>query len=182
MTRLNIMTKVSIFATISFVLMKLLEFPIPVFFPDFLKFDISEVPALIIGFAISPAAGICVVLLKNSIHFVTTFNILGTLVANNAAGITFVGVSSLIYSKNKNLKGAITGMCAGTISMALVMIPVNRVLLPLWGMPYDEVAQKLIFVIIPAFNILKGGADTLITYFLYKRVSSAFLKNKTTDQ
>ncbi|HNY10941.1 MAG TPA: ECF transporter S component [Candidatus Wallbacteria bacterium] len=179
MIQLNILTKVSIFGTISFVLMKLLEFPIPLLFPDFLKFDISEVPALIIGFAISPAAGVCVVLLKNAIHFVTTFNILGTLVANNIAGIAFVGLSALIYSRNKNLKGAIIGMCSGTIAMALIMIPVNRVLLPLWGMAYDPAAHKLIFFVIPLFNILKGSVDTLITYFLYKRVSSAFLKDKT---
>src|SRR4030042_629409 len=56
---LRFWVRVGVLSAVAFLLM-LLEFNFP-FFPAFLQYDPSEVPALIGGFAMGPAAGFAVV-------------------------------------------------------------------------------------------------------------------------
>lgn len=58
----NTMTKVAILAAISYILM-FIAIPIPGIFPDFLKLDISDVPAIFGGMALGPVAGFTIVLI-----------------------------------------------------------------------------------------------------------------------
>ena len=63
---------VGIMSAIGFVLM-MLEFPLPFLIPGFIKFDFSELPALITAFAYGPLSGVLVCLVKNLLHlFFTT--------------------------------------------------------------------------------------------------------------
>ena len=48
-----------------------LEFPIPIM-PAFIKMDVSELPALIAGFAYGPVSGVVVCLIKNLIKLPST--------------------------------------------------------------------------------------------------------------
>ncbi|MBR4941280.1 MAG: ECF transporter S component, partial [Clostridia bacterium] len=54
----------AIMSALAFVLM-LLEFSVPFVIPDFIKFDFSELPALICAFAVGPIWGGAVCLIKN---------------------------------------------------------------------------------------------------------------------
>jgi riboflavin transporter FmnP len=173
--KIDVITKISVFAAISFVLMRFFEFPLPFLWPE-LKYDMSEVPAAIIGFSISPAAGVGVILIKNALHLITGFNLIG-ITANTIVGVIFVGVSSLLYSRDRQLKTAVTGMLLATVLMALVMMPVNLILVKLFTGGNMPNMEKLVFVSIPVFNLFKGTLNTAITCVLYKRVSKAFLKN-----
>ena len=178
--KIGVMTKISIFAGIAFVLMRFFEFPFPILWPDFLKFDFSEVPALIIGFAISPIAGCLVVLIKNALFLLTSFNFIGV-AANLIAGLAFVFTSSFIYSRSKTLKKAVTAIIYGILAMTIIMIPVNMALVRVWGIP-EPAANKLVWIVIPSFNIVKGILEGVLTYFSYKKISVVFLKIKTNDK
>ena len=63
---LRMLAGTAILSALSFVLM-LLEFPVP-FVPDFLKMDLSDLPALIAAFAYGPISGVLVALIKNLLH------------------------------------------------------------------------------------------------------------------
>ena len=49
-----------------------LEFPIPMLIPPFIKFDFSELPALLAAYAMGPVSGIVVCLIKNLINLFHT--------------------------------------------------------------------------------------------------------------
>ncbi|HPJ22513.1 MAG TPA: ECF transporter S component, partial [Clostridia bacterium] len=61
--RVNWIAKVGMLSAVSAILM-FLEIPVPLV-PPFLKFDFSDLPALIAGFAFGPMAGVAVLLVKN---------------------------------------------------------------------------------------------------------------------
>ena len=56
-----------ILGAVGFVLM-LLEFPLAFLIPSFIKFDFSELPALIAAFSFGPFYGVLVCLIKNLLH------------------------------------------------------------------------------------------------------------------
>ena len=58
---------VGILSAIAFVL-QLIEIPVPMFMPTFIKFDFSDLPALIGAFAYGPVAGVLIELIKNILH------------------------------------------------------------------------------------------------------------------
>jgi len=60
----------AILSTISFILMYI-EMPIPGIFPDFLKIDISDIPAILGGMSFSPIVGVGIVVVKNIVHAIT---------------------------------------------------------------------------------------------------------------
>ncbi|HBF76360.1 MAG TPA: ECF transporter S component, partial [Clostridiaceae bacterium] len=67
---LNKLVKISVLSALSFVLM-LIEFPLPIF-PEFLKIDLGDIPAIIGGFALGPFAGFLIELIKNLLHLLVT--------------------------------------------------------------------------------------------------------------
>ncbi|EPZ61254.1 hypothetical protein H477_0179 [[Clostridium] sordellii ATCC 9714] len=64
------MTKVAILSAISYILM-FIAVPIPGIFPDFLKIDISDLPAIFGGLSLGPVAGFAIVLIKNLFQAMT---------------------------------------------------------------------------------------------------------------
>src|SRR5690554_3690588 len=65
----NSMVKIAFLSVIAYIIM-IFEFPL-IFFPGFLKIDLSDIPALVAGFALGPVGGIMVELLKNLLHLIT---------------------------------------------------------------------------------------------------------------
>lgn len=61
-------------------------------------------------------------------------------------------------------------MAAGTFTMTGMMAVANIILDPIfYGMPVEGVYKLLPFII--AFNLIKAGANSIITFLLYKRIS-----------
>ena len=54
------------------VILQYLEMPIPFLMPPFIKFDLSDLPALIGAFAYGPLSGVIIELIKNLIHCLAT--------------------------------------------------------------------------------------------------------------
>jgi len=194
-SKLNKLVKISVLGTIGFLLM-FIEIPIPIF-PDFLQIDISDIPALVGGFALGPVAGILIEFMKNILHSIfkgsTVF--VGEF-ANFLVGSVLVGVSSYIYKRDKTKKGALVGLAIGTICMSLVAGLFNYyVLLPLYekalNFPIKAIVaignklnpkivdlKSFIFWSIIPFNLLKGAIVSLITSVIYKSVSPILHEEK----
>lgn len=176
--KLSIYIKIAVLSAIAFILM-LLDFPIVPAFP-WLKLDVSDIAALMGGFAFGPVAGVIVELLKNLLFILfrgTSTGGVGEL-ANFLIGISFVIPASLIYHRNKTKKSAIIGMIVGTISIIIVGILANiYILLPLFNMHLSGAElRSYIFVGLIPLNGIKGILNSVVTLILYKKLSTTIFK------
>ena len=192
------MTVTAIMSAMAAVLM-FIDFSVPIM-PEFIKLDISELPALISSFAFGPVSGIAVCFIKNVINFIAHGRTGGIgEICNFLLGVMFVVPASLIYQKMKSRKGAILGVVVGALTMAAVSIPLNYfVTYPMYSkfMPidvivsmYQEIASKFVpssnlngllscLVIFNApFTFFKGILDAIICFLIYKPLSP-ILKGK----
>ena len=179
-------TVTAILSSISAVLM-MFSFPLP-FFPPFIKFDISDFPALIGAFALGPMAGCAIELVKNLLHLTDTSSAgIGEL-ANFIIGSAFVIPAGIIYKYNKTRIGALLGMVAGVVCMAIIgalanyyiLFPFYKTIMPLEkiiGMTQkfipsvDSLWKVTLFSIVP-FNLLKGTILSLLAFLSYKHFSA----------
>ena len=163
-----------------------LEFPIPIM-PFFIRFDFSDLPALIGAFAYGPLAGVIVEFIKNLLHCTVTQSFTVGELSNFILGAVFTGTAGLIYKKNKTKKGAIIGAIVGSVIMGIISLPSNLFFLyPAYEKftPINEIMdayskllpsvgklwQALLIFNVP-FTIVKGLISTLITVLIYKRLS-----------
>lgn len=183
-------TLIGIFAAISTVLM-FFELPLP-FMPPFLKFDPSGVPILLSSILFGPSAAICVTLVKDLIHVLsTTTGGVGEL-ADFLVMATFSIVVGLIYHKRSDAKGVALATVAGTAVCAVVGALANRFLLiPFFSkiMPLEAIFAAcaevnpaidglnayILFGAIP-FNLIKGLLLAVFTFLLYRKLEG-FLKS-----
>ena len=186
------MVVTAIMAALAFVLM-LLEFSVP-FVPSFLKFDFSDLPAFLVSYAISPAAGVAVELFKNLLHlpFTATSGV-GEL-ANFIIGSAYVLPAGIIYKYRRTRTGALVGSIAGTLAAAIVSVPVNYFItypfysnfMPLEAIiaaysaifPWADTLIKALVTVNLPFTVIKGAVSVVITFLVYKPISP-ILKGKT---
>ncbi|HHU32227.1 MAG: ECF transporter S component [Zhaonellaceae bacterium] len=165
------LVNISLLSVLGFLLMFTIEFPLP-FLPPFLKYDPSEVPALIAAFAWGPWTGVLVEFIKTFLFFMSgkaTSGLVGATAAFLAGG-SFVFVGGLIYEKVHTKTGAVISLIAGSIAMTVVMTFANYfVLLPLWGISQAEILPLVVSAVIP-FNLAKAIISSVATFVVYKRV------------
>lgn len=175
-----------ILAAVAFVLM-LIEVPVPVLMPSFIKFDFSDFPALVGSFAMGPVCGILIELIKNILHALVSQSFGVGEISNFILGAVFAGVAGLIYKYKKTKKGAVIGSFAGAVAMALVSIPSNIfVVYPVYYnfMPKETIlaayqaiipsmksVEQSILVFNVPFTFVKGMVDVIITFLVYKHIS-----------
>ena len=164
-----------------------LDFPIPFLIPPFVKMDFSELPALLAAFALGPASGAAVCLVKNLVNLtMSSTQGVGEL-CNFLLGICFVVPAGLIYKRWKTRWGALIAALAGAALMAVCSVPVNYFIsYPFYTsfMPLETIIgmyQSLIpsvdgllacLVIFNApFTLLKGLLDTALCFLIYKPLS-----------
>lgn len=187
-------TVTGIMSAVAAVLM-FLEFSVPIV-PSFLKFDFSDLPAVITSFSLGPLWGVLVELLKNVIHlpFTQTSGV-GEL-ANFIIGALLVFPAGLIYKKKKTRGGAVVGSLAGALFAAAVSVPVNYfITYPFYTnfMPMDAIIGmyraivpaadtliKALLIFNVPFTFVKGILCVLITFFVYKPLSRV-IKGKNND-
>lgn len=173
--KIEFVAKVGIFSAIAFVL-QLLGSVVPKV-AGFLEVEVSELPALIMSLALGPLAGVMVELIKNILHSpMTTTGFVGEF-ANFVINGIFVLVCGLIYQKNRTKKGAIIALSVSTLALVVSAFFVNLfVMLPLYmgGAPFETRLNLDLFTIAP-FNLARGMVLSLITIFIYKKISR-FLK------
>ncbi len=184
-TNVRKLTTTAVLAALSAMLMYL-EFSVPLV-PSFLRYDFSDLPAIIAAFGVGPFAGVAVELIKNLLHLpVTGTSGVGEL-ANFIIGSCFVFPAGIIYKYNKNLKGSLIGAATGTVIMALASLPVNYfITYPFYTnfMPMEAILA-MYTIINPAantlikallmfnlpFTFIKGLISVIITFLIYKKIS-----------
>ena len=146
-----------------------LEFPIPIM-PGFIKFDFSDLPALIGAFAYGPLAGVIVEFIKNLLHCTVTQSFTVGELSNFILGAVFTATAGLIYKKNKSISFP---------SNLFIVYPAYTKFMPMEAIigAYSELLpsvgklwQALLIFNVP-FTIVKGLISTLITVLVYKRLS-----------
>ncbi len=164
-----------------------LDFPIPFLIPPFVKMDFSELPALLAAFALGPASGAAVCLVKNLVNLtMSSTQGVGEL-CNFLLGICFVVPAGLIYKRRRTRSGALAGPLTGAAVMAVCSVPINYFIsYPFYTtfMPLDTIIgmyQALIpsvdgllacLVIFNApFTLLKGLLDMALAFLIYKPLS-----------
>ncbi len=176
-----------IMGAIGFILM-LLEFPLSFLIPPFIKFDFSELPALITTFTFGPVYGIAVCLIKNLLHlFVSGTSGVGEL-SNFLLGAVFVGIAGCFYRKDRTRKGALIGTAVGALGMALIGIATNYfIVYPIYAaffggmeniiaayralLPQADTLFKCLLIFNFPFTFFKGFIDSVLCFGIYKKLS-----------
>ncbi len=166
--------KVSMLVAISVVLVYLVRFPI---FPPvpFLEYDPADIPIFIGTFAFGPLAGLMLTVVTAVIQGLTVSSASGIygIIMHILATGSFVLVAGLIYKGHKSRRKAVVALAAGVVTWTVVMVIANLIVTPLFmGVPVDVVKGLMPYII--GFNLIKAGVNSVVTFFLYKRIS-AFL-------
>ncbi len=164
----------------------MLDFSVPLM-PSFIKFDLSELPALISSFALGPLSGVCVCLIKNLLNLPSSGTGGVGELSNFMLGCAFVVPAGIIYQQKKTRKRAIIGCIAGAVSMAVLSVfsnyfivyPVYTKFMPLDAIigAYKEINPNvngllscLLMFNLP-FTFIKGACSAVITVAVYKYIS-----------
>lgn len=187
------MTLIALQSSITIILYYFVKFNLP-FFPPWLDIQVSEIPALITGFAYGPYAGFLVILVRFIVKLPATITAgvgeLADLILSSCLVIT----ASLIYAKKRNLKGALIGTIIGIIASTILSIFVNwLILIPAYvniaHFPLEALANMMnyipsltvtidnfmlvyIFVGVIPFNLFRYILVAILTFILYKKTHS----------
>ena len=187
--RVRMMVQIAVLGAAATVLMAL-EFPVPFLAPPFYKLDFSEIPVLVGAFALGPAAGAAIELLKVLLHMLpqgTQTAGVGDL-ANFLIGCSYVIPAAMIYRSKKTRRRAVAGLAAGSVCMVFAGCVMNAfVLLPAYAAAFRVPVESFVemgaaihpainslfrfcLLAVGPFNLLKGIADAAVTLLIYKRI------------
>jgi len=176
-------------------ILRFLEFPLLFIAPNFLKFDFSDLPALITAFVAGPFYGVIVEAVKNIIMLPFSQTAYVGELANFIIGAIFVFTAGIIYKLKPTKKTALVGMASGTVIMTVSAAFLNYFfLIPFFAKMYGnlpiEIIVSMFTAIIPSvkdlfgviilsiipFNLIKGVIISIITFIVYKKISTVFKK------
>ena len=184
-------TITAIWAAIATVL-HILDFSIPFLAPDFYKLDFSELPVMLCGFYLGPAAAVYCeavkILLKLLIKGTSTVFV-GDF-ANICIGCSLVLPAVIIYHTKKNRKTALLGLGIGTLVLTVFGSAFNGIyLLPKFAQMFykssmDTIVSKgseinpwisnvttFVILAVAPLNLIKGISVSALTLLLYKKVA-----------
>lgn len=178
-------TVAALLSAIAFVL-QYIELPAPLM-PPFIKFDFSDLPALLAAFGLGPVYGVAVELIKNLLHLPVSNSMMIGEISNFILGAAFVFTSGLIYQRDKTRKGAIIASVVGAVVMAVASLPVNYyIVYPIYEkfmsldkiiaayqivLPRVKTLWECLLIFNVPFTLVKGLLDVLITFLIYKKLS-----------
>lgn len=190
-TAASYIAKTAMFTALAFVLY-LVRISLPFLFAPWLELNFPDISALIGGFALGPAAGVIITVLRVLLKVLmqgTSSGFAGEL-GDIIISISFVLPAALVYKFNKSKKGALIGILVGAACSVISAMLVNRfVLIPFYaktiGFPalvgslkalFKNVTEEnfyayYIFLSVLPFNLLRCALCGGVTFFLYKRVS-----------
>ena len=165
------------------------DFPVP-FLPSFYKIDFSELPVLIGTFMMGPAVGTVIEAIKILVKMLMKGSSTAGVgeIANFLIGCSFILPAGFIYRFKKTKKGAIIGLCAGTLTCVIVGCLLNAfVLLPLYAGMFGGMENvikagtkansaitdlgTLVILATAPLNLIKCVSLSVITMLVYKPLS-----------
>ena len=175
---------IAVLAAISAVLF-MVEIPVVLFY----KLDLSNLPVLLGAFAMGPAQGTLILLVKSLLGLLHSSSQGVGELADFLMGLAMLLPAGLIYQRHKDRKGAILGMAVGTLVATLAGVLTNLYLMipfygAAFGMPVEAVVAmgqslipavdselKFVFLITAPFNLLKWIIISVVTALIYKPLS-----------
>ena len=189
-SQVRIISMAAIMGAVAFVL-QFFSFNVPVI-SLFANFDLSALPEIVGGFILGPVGAVLIIIIKLGLILVFkgTSSMFTGEIQNFILSVAYVLPAILYYRKNRTKKGAIIGLTLGSVVSVVIAIFTNLYLIypayiQLYGMSWDiiigmfnavnpYITNKMTFVlwsVIP-FNVISRGVSSLITFFLYKRIST----------
>ncbi len=193
------MAMIAVLATLSIVLyvVPYLRFPISPPFPSFLDFHFSNVPILIGGFLFGPVSGSLIVVVRFLAKLPSTTSFGIGEIMDVIIGLSTVLISSIIYHHHKTKKSAVVGMASSILVWTLVATLINWLfivsfyielyfggdvssfvgvisVIPGVTVTVDNYMVPYLLLAIIPFNLILSTLVSIITFFLYKRISHLY--------
>ena len=167
------LTGMAMLAALSVVSLLVVQFPIFSAVP-FMKYDVADIFIFLGTFMFGPLAGLVITAVVSLIQgfLMGGDGVVGALMHFLATG-TFSLVAGFIYRKNHNIKGAIVSLVVGFFAWVGVMILADLLVIPMFMSVSVEVVVGLLPILL-AFNVIKAGINSVLTFILYKHVHKFF--------
>jgi riboflavin transporter FmnP len=160
-------------------LMLELSFAIPIIATaPFLLYSPGDLPIIFITYLFGIIPGIIAVAINASL-FVLIRGEGGPygLIMHFVAASAFVSVFC-IFRRSTKMVHLITGLALGTVARALIMIPANLILTPIYLKVPQEVVKGMIVPAIIPFNLLHSGINSVLFILLYIPLRSLLDKKR----
>ncbi len=188
------MAAIAILSGLSVALYYFPKFNLP-FLPTFLEFHFSNVPILIGGFLFGPVSGSLIVVVRFLAKLPATSTLGVGEIMDLIIGISTVLIAAIIYHHHKSKKNAIIGMAASAAVWTVVAVLINWLFIVAFYIELyfggntaafvsilamvpgvsetNYMGPYLLFAVIP-FNLILSTLVSIITFFLYKRISKLY--------
>ena len=171
-------------------ILHILDFPLLFLAPEFYKLDFSELPVMLCGFYLGPAAAVTCETLKILLKLLlkgTSTAFVGDF-ANFVVGCSLILPALIVYHTKKSRGTAIAGLVLGTVVLTAFGSAFNALyLLPKFAemfMPMEAIIAAgsaihnginsvwtLVLICVVPLNLIKGISVSVLTMLLYKRVA-----------
>ena len=140
-----------------------------------LQFDLKDAVIVIGGLIFGPLAAAASAFAVALIEMVTA-SVTGPfgLLMNFLSTASFCVTASFVYKYRRTQVGAVVGLTAGVVVMAVVMVLWNFLITPIYmeNVTREQIIPMLPTVFLP-FNLVKGGLNMAAALLLYKPVVGA---------
>ncbi len=140
----------------------------------FLSFDLKDAVMTVAAMLFGPAYGFAMSLIVSTIESITigTTEVYGYIM-DILSSVSFICVGSFVYSRKRNMTGALLGMSLSIVVMTAVMMGANLVITPLYmSVTSSEVAAMIPTLLLP-FNLTKAVFNAALVFILYKPIASS---------
>ena len=180
--RVKLISGVGIFAALAIIV----SFATSFIKVQFLSLDAGDIVIVLASFIYGPISGVAI----SAVSALVSFTYSGTgpwgMLMDFVSSAVFAYVASAIYFRRRSFKSAIIGIYASVLATALVMIPMNILVTPIYTGAPTPVVIKLLPTLLLPFNLFKalfnGGAVLLIYKPLVKGMRAARLIPPTKDE
>lgn len=133
-----------------------------------LQFNPGDIPTLLGSFALGPAFGGIIALVRAAIsNFIAGSGGPIGFIMDASASFVLAVVAGFIYHFKRTRTGAILALCGGTIAMTIASFLLNY----FWAYPAFGLPAELALATAVPFNLIKGLINCVVVYVLYKRLS-----------
>ncbi len=171
------MVTLALLTAISIALCALIRFPI---FPaaPYLEYEPADMPVMLASFLYGPWWGLGATVVMCALQALTVSagsGVIGFFMHVFATG-SFVIAAGLFYRRRPGPRRAALALTLGAALAVALMIPLNLIFTPLYGVPLEAV-KSMIWPITVPFNLIKFGANAILTYVLYRPLKRYMFKD-----
>lgn len=168
-THVRTLVATGVFSALAYVCCVLFHFK-----AGFLSFDLKDAVMTVAAMLFGPSYGLAMSIVVSTIESLTigSTGVYG-FVMDILSSCTFICIGSFIYSRKRNMIGALLGMLLSIVCMTAVMMAANLLITPFYmGVSTADVAAMIPTLLLP-FNLTKAVFNASLVFLLYKPISRA---------